>query len=86
MAEDALPPETRPPVAGYLPLSARALEGRYTATGARRAPFLAVDEEVDELLEPLPRGNSSDLRGVPGVGAVEEEAVDADEELAADPP
>ena len=39
---------------------------------------------MDELLEPLPRGNGSDLRGVPGVGAVEEEAVDADEELAAD--
>ena len=50
LAEDALPPETRPPVAGYLPLSARALGGRYPATGARRAPLLAVDEEVDELL------------------------------------
>ena len=49
LAEDALPPETRPPVAGYLPLSARALGGRYPATSARRAPFLAVDEEVDEL-------------------------------------
>ena len=53
LAEDALPPEMRPPVAGYLPLSARALVGRYPATGARHAPYVAVDEEVDARLDPM---------------------------------
>jgi len=76
LAEGALPPETRP-------LQTGALGGRVAAARHARAPFLAVDEEVDELLEDavqaLPRGNTSGLRDVG-----EEEAVDADEELAAD--
>lgn len=43
LAEDALPPETRPQTTSEL-------GGQATAAARARAPFLAVDAEVDELL------------------------------------